>query len=417
MFKAISLLEYLLKNGIATCVDETRDHIYYLRNLEQFSVMDQGKERGQGVRDKVQVIMAMIEDNTSMQLERQKARRLKKKFASVKSVGSTPAPAPAPAAAPKTGMGFFGSSKAPAPAPSGPSYKVKGGELADIPTAGQVMKPTNSTANKLKSNLSSFGHMVGGVMSSAAASVSSTVAQVTKNEAPQERRMTQLRNFRDLPDDDAPVEEEVQPEPEPEPQPVAAPKPAKPKVTRATKEAQALFNFGDATPMPAPQPAAQPAPVQPAQPAQPAPAVNPTAASLFAQPAPQPAQPAQPAPKKEVDEFDFFSDISSKPLAPAQPAQPAQPASSDPLSGLGLNFNTPVQQQMPMQQQQMAYQQQMYRQQQMPMQQQMSTQQQQMAYQQQMYQQRMYQQQMAYQQQMYQQQQQQQRNGYNMTGF
>lgn len=315
--------------------------------------------------------MAMIEDNTSMQLERQKARRLKKKFASVKSVGSTPAPAPAPAAAPKTGMGFFGSSKAPAPAPSGPSYKVKGGELADIPTAGQVMKPTNSTANKLKSNLSSFGHMVGGVVSSAAASVSSTVAQVTKNEAPQyascgrvtrrERRMTQLRNFRDLPDDDAPVEEEVQPEPEPEPQPVAAPKPAKPKVTRATKEAQALFNFGDATPMPAPQPAAQPAPVQ--------------------------------------------------------PAQPAQPASSDPLSGLGLNFNTPVQQQMPMQQQQMAYQQQMYRQQQMPMQQQMSTQQQQMAYQQQMYQQRMYQQQMAYQQQMYQQQQQQQRNGYNMTGF
>ena len=41
-------LEYLLKNGIATCVDETRDHIYYLRNLEQFSVMDQGKERGPG---------------------------------------------------------------------------------------------------------------------------------------------------------------------------------------------------------------------------------------------------------------------------------------------------------------------------------------------------------------------------------
>lgn len=46
--QAISLLEYLLKNGVATCVDETRDQIYYLRNLENFSVMDQGKERGQG---------------------------------------------------------------------------------------------------------------------------------------------------------------------------------------------------------------------------------------------------------------------------------------------------------------------------------------------------------------------------------
>ena len=42
------MLEYLLKNGVATCVDETRDQIYYLRNMEQFSVMDQGKERGQG---------------------------------------------------------------------------------------------------------------------------------------------------------------------------------------------------------------------------------------------------------------------------------------------------------------------------------------------------------------------------------
>ena len=130
--------------------------------------------------------MAMIQDNETMQIERQKAQRLKRKFASVKSVGSAPAtPAPASPATPKTGMGFFGSTKPAPPAPSGPRYRVKGGELADIPTAGQVMKPTNTTASKLKSNLSSFGHMVGGVMSSAAASVSSTVSQVKKTEAPQ----------------------------------------------------------------------------------------------------------------------------------------------------------------------------------------------------------------------------------------
>ena len=128
----------------------------------------------------------MIQDNETMQIERQKAQRLKRKFASVKSVGSAPAtPAPASPATPKTGMGFFGSTKPAAPAPSGPSDRVKGGELADIPTAGQVMKPTNTTASKLKSNLSSFGHMGGGVMSSAAASVSSTVSQVKKTEAPQ----------------------------------------------------------------------------------------------------------------------------------------------------------------------------------------------------------------------------------------
>lgn len=127
--------------------------------------------------------MAMIQDNETMQIERQKAQRLKRKFASVKSVGSTPAPA-APAAAPKTGMGFFGNTKTPAPVPSA-SYRVKGGELADIPTAGQVMKPANTATSKLKSNLSSFGHMVGGVVSSAAASVSSTVSQAKKTDVPQ----------------------------------------------------------------------------------------------------------------------------------------------------------------------------------------------------------------------------------------
>lgn len=83
--------------------------------------------------------------------------------------------------------------------------------LADIPVAGQVMKPTSSasaTASKLKNNLASFGHKVGGVVSSAAASVSSTVSGVTTS-APVEHRPTPLRNFRDLED----TEEEVAPEP------------------------------------------------------------------------------------------------------------------------------------------------------------------------------------------------------------
>lgn len=182
-------------------MDETRDQIFYLRSLEQFSVMDQGKERGQGgslcfsfstlVRDKVQVILSWIQDDQTMQIERQKARRLKKKFSATKSVGSSPVP---PASQPsvfsqtasKAGTavkGFFnnlGSKPTTPTTPTGPSYKVQGGELGGIPVSGQVMAPSstaNSAASKLKSGIASFGHKVGGAVSSAAATVSAAAAQ------------------------------------------------------------------------------------------------------------------------------------------------------------------------------------------------------------------------------------------------
>lgn len=403
------------------------------------------------VRDKVAQILGMIQDNETMQQERLKARRLKKKFATTKSVGSAP-PQPAPSSgfgqsAGSAKKGLFSSTPKPA-APAGPSYRVKGGELADIPVSGQVMKPTSTasaTASKLKSNLASFGHKVGGVVSSAAATVSSTVAGATSS-APVEHRPTPLRNFRDIED----TEEEVTPEPEPAPAPApaAASKPAKPKVTRATKEADALFNFGgvacvnttvsaekavEPTPAaPAPSgadffstPAPTPAPAQPAG--------TPSGADFFSAPTPAPA--AKPAASKPADAFDFFSDIPD--TTPAKPVAPA--ASSNAFGGLVDLGNITMPQQTPQQQgyqqgyQQMA-QQQGYQQtpqqqgyQQTPQQQgyqqgyQQTPQQQQM-YQQQMYQQQMYQQQQQrlYQQQMYQQmyqQQQQQRGGYNMQGF
>lgn len=182
--------------------------------------MDQGKERGQGgiilislnlylVRDKVQAILGMVQDTEAMQLERQKARRLKKKFANTKSVGSAPAPTPAastPAAstpaksasatvaqAGNAVKGFFNNlaPKQQQQQFNGPSYRVKGGELADIPVSGQVMKPAASTpstasvaANKVKSGLASFGQKVSGAVSSAYTSVSTTVQQHTTATTP-----------------------------------------------------------------------------------------------------------------------------------------------------------------------------------------------------------------------------------------
>ena len=163
------------------------------------------------VRDKVQAILGMVQDNDTMQVERQKARRLKKKFANTKSVGSAPAPAPAstPAksvvsqaassvsqAASSAGTavkGFFNNLGPKTPQFSGPSYRVKGGELADIPVSGQVMNapapaPTNTAmsqaASKMKSGLATFGQKVSGAVSSAYTSVSTSVQQHAASPTP-----------------------------------------------------------------------------------------------------------------------------------------------------------------------------------------------------------------------------------------
>ena len=152
----------------------------------------------------------MVQDNDAMQLERQKARRLKKKFASTKSVGSAPAPAPAAPtknvmsqaassvsqAASSAGTavkGFFNNLGPKTPQFNGPSYRVKGGELADIPVSGQVMNapaptPANTAmsqaANKMKTGLASFGQKVSGAVSSAYTSVSTSVQQHTASPTP-----------------------------------------------------------------------------------------------------------------------------------------------------------------------------------------------------------------------------------------
>lgn len=150
------------------------------------------------MRDKVQVILSWIQDDQTMQIERQKARRLKKKFSATKSVGSAPLPSASQPSvfsqtASKAGSavkGFFnnlGSKPTTPTTPVGPSYKVQGGELGGIPVSGQVMAPTstaNSAASKLKSGIASLSHKVGDAVSSAAASVSAAAQTVAASKSP-----------------------------------------------------------------------------------------------------------------------------------------------------------------------------------------------------------------------------------------
>ena len=49
VFKALSLLEHLIKNGAERCVVEARERIYTIRTLTEFHYNENGSEKGTGV--------------------------------------------------------------------------------------------------------------------------------------------------------------------------------------------------------------------------------------------------------------------------------------------------------------------------------------------------------------------------------
>lgn len=80
VFKGLTLLEHLIKNGSERCVDDARSHGNSLRALQQFNYYEGTIDRGQGVREKSKQIMEMLADDERVREERMKARKLREKF-------------------------------------------------------------------------------------------------------------------------------------------------------------------------------------------------------------------------------------------------------------------------------------------------------------------------------------------------
>lgn len=80
VFKALTLLEHLVKNGAERCVDDARNHGHVLRALGQFNYYEGTIDRGLGVREKSKQILEVVSDDERIREERQKARKLREKF-------------------------------------------------------------------------------------------------------------------------------------------------------------------------------------------------------------------------------------------------------------------------------------------------------------------------------------------------
>ncbi|XP_020291311.1 uncharacterized protein LOC109858450 isoform X2 [Pseudomyrmex gracilis] len=85
-YKSLLLLNYLVRNGSERVVTSSREHIYDLRSLENYTCLDEfGKDQGINIRHKVRELIDFIQDDDKLREERKKAKKNKDKYVGLSS--------------------------------------------------------------------------------------------------------------------------------------------------------------------------------------------------------------------------------------------------------------------------------------------------------------------------------------------
>lgn len=84
IYKALQLLEFLVKHGSERVIDDARGHLTLLKMLRQFQYIDQnGKDQGINVRNRAKELAELLSDVDRIRSERKKARATKNKYTGV----------------------------------------------------------------------------------------------------------------------------------------------------------------------------------------------------------------------------------------------------------------------------------------------------------------------------------------------
>ncbi|CAK7231074.1 Epsin-3, clathrin recruitment and traffic between the Golgi and endosome [Sporothrix curviconia] len=91
IYKALQLLEFLIKHGSERVIDDARSHLTLLKMLRQFHFIDaNGKDQGINVRNRSKELAELLGDVDRIRTERKKARANKGKYTGVgSSVGNS----------------------------------------------------------------------------------------------------------------------------------------------------------------------------------------------------------------------------------------------------------------------------------------------------------------------------------------
>lgn len=88
IYKALQLLEFLIKNGSERVIDDARGHLTLLKMLRQFHYIDQnGKDQGVNVRNRADELAKLLSDVDKIRAERKKARANRSKYSGVEGGG------------------------------------------------------------------------------------------------------------------------------------------------------------------------------------------------------------------------------------------------------------------------------------------------------------------------------------------
>ncbi|KAK0658676.1 ENTH domain-containing protein [Lasiodiplodia hormozganensis] len=84
IYKALQLLEFLIKNGSERVIDDARSHLSLLKMLRQFHYIDMnGKDQGINVRNRAKELGELLSDVDRIRSERKKARATRNKYTGV----------------------------------------------------------------------------------------------------------------------------------------------------------------------------------------------------------------------------------------------------------------------------------------------------------------------------------------------
>ncbi|XP_044570661.1 epsin-1 isoform X4 [Drosophila ananassae] len=81
VYKALILLEYLIKTGSEKVAQQCKENIFAIQTLRDFVYFEEGKDQGTHVREKAKQLVNLLKDDERLKNERVKALKAKERFA------------------------------------------------------------------------------------------------------------------------------------------------------------------------------------------------------------------------------------------------------------------------------------------------------------------------------------------------
>lgn len=89
VYKALVLLEYLIKTGSEKVAQQCKENIFAIQTLKDFQYTEGSRDQGINVREKAKQLVALLKDDERLRNERARALKAKERFAqSVSGFGS-----------------------------------------------------------------------------------------------------------------------------------------------------------------------------------------------------------------------------------------------------------------------------------------------------------------------------------------